>query len=49
MRTFSRNLNHHWKCREQKENLQAIAAIIFWNFSVLAQVQFTTRKTKLDI
>ena len=31
---FSRNLNCHWKCREQKENFQTILMIIFWNFTI---------------
>ena len=26
-------MNDHWKCREQKENFQAIPVIIFWNFT----------------
>ena len=30
---FSKNLNHHWKCREQKENFQAIL-VMFWNFTI---------------
>ena len=34
MSTFSRNLNHHWKCREQKENFQKILVIICWNFTI---------------
>ena len=34
MSAFSRNLNHHWKCREQKENFQTILVIIFWNFII---------------
>ena len=24
MSNFSKNLNHHWKCREQKENFQTV-------------------------
>ena len=34
MSTSSRNLNHHWKCREQKENFQIILVIIFCNFTI---------------
>ena len=34
MNTFYRNMNDHWKCREQKENFQTILVIIFWNFTV---------------
>ena len=34
MSSFSRNLNHLWKCREQKENFQTIVVIIFWNFTM---------------
>ena len=34
MGIFSRNLNHHWRCREQKENFQKILVIIFWNFAM---------------
>ena len=33
MSLFPINLNHHWKCREQKEILQTILVIISWNFS----------------
>ena len=29
---FSRNWNHHWKCRGEKENFQTVLAIIFQNF-----------------
>ena len=32
--TFSRNFNHHWKCREQKQNFRIIEVIIFWNFTI---------------
>ena len=32
--TFFRYVNHHWKCREQKENFQEILIIIFWNFTI---------------
>ena len=35
MSTFSKNLNHHWKCREQEENSQAMLVLIFWNFTIL--------------
>ena len=34
MSTFSRNWNHHWKFREEKENFQAVLVIIFWNFAI---------------
>ena len=34
MSSFSRNLNHLWKYREQKENFQTIVVIIFWNFAI---------------
>ena len=34
MSVFSRNWNHRWKCREQKENFQTIMVIIFWNFTM---------------
>ena len=34
MSTFSRNLNNHWKCREQQENFQTILVIIFWNLRI---------------
>ena len=33
MSSFSRNLNHHWKCREQKENFQT-NLVLFWNFTI---------------
>ena len=34
MSTFSRNFDNHWKGSEQKENLQTILVIIFWNFTI---------------
>ena len=34
MNIFFKNLNHHWKCRDQKENFQTILVIIFWNFTM---------------
>ena len=34
MSTLSRNLNHHWKCQEQKENLHTILVIMFWKFTI---------------
>ena len=34
MSTFSRNSNHHWKCRDQKRNFQTIVVIIFWNYTI---------------
>ena len=50
MSTLSRNLNHHWKCREKKENFQTILAIIFCNLRNISMwVRFTTSKTKLYI
>ena len=35
MSIFSRNLNHHWRCREQKINHQKILLIIFWKFTMI--------------
>ena len=32
--TFSRNLNHHWKCRKQNETFQTILVITFWKFTI---------------
>ena len=32
--TFSINLNHQWKCREQNENFQTVLVIIYQNFTV---------------
>ena len=46
--SFSKNLNHQWKCRKQKENFQAILVIVFWNFKAFLQVRCATSKTKLD-
>ena len=43
---FSRNLNHYWKCREQKENLDHN---ILELYNVLVQIRLTTSKTKRDI
>ena len=34
MSVFSRNWNHRWKCREQKEEYQTIMVVIFWNFTM---------------
>ena len=34
MSYFSRNLNHHSKCRVRKEIFQTILTTIFWNFSI---------------
>ena len=34
MSIFYRNSNHHWKCREQKQNFQRILVIVFWNFTI---------------
>ena len=34
MSTFSRNLNHHWQCRKQKENFQTILVMTFQNFTM---------------
>ena len=34
MNTFSRNFNHHWNCRDKKENFETILAIIFWSVTV---------------
>ena len=34
MSNFSRNSNHRWKCRDQKEDFQTILFIIFWNFTM---------------
>ena len=49
MRTFPRNLNHHGKCREQKENFQTILVNILELYNILIQIRFTTNKRKLDI
>ena len=32
MSVFSRNWNHRWKCRDQKEIFQIVMVIIFWDF-----------------
>ena len=34
MSHFSRNFNHHWKCREQKEDFQIILVISLWNSAI---------------
>ena len=34
MSTFSRNLNHHWKCRGEKENLETFLVIIFLHCTI---------------
>ena len=43
--TYSRNSNHRWKIREQKENFQTILAKMFWNFSVF-QYRFYSPQVK---
>ena len=46
MSSFSRNLNHHWKYREHKENFQTIMFNSFFElYTVLVQVPFATSKT----
>ena len=46
MSSFSRNLNHHWKYREHKENFQTIMFNSFLElYTVLVQVPFATSKT----
>ena len=32
--THSRNLNHHLKCREQKNYIETILVIKFWKFTM---------------
>ena len=34
MSTFSRNVNHHWKCREQRKIFQVILVLMFWNLTI---------------
>ena len=36
MSTFSKNLNHRLKCREQKENFQTTLVVMFCNFKVFS-------------
>ena len=45
MNSFSRNLNHPWKCRVQKGTLQKILVKIFWNFAVF-QCRFDLPQVK---
>ena len=35
IRMFSGKLDHHWKYREQKEDIQTILIIMFWTFTML--------------
>ena len=49
MSIFTRDLNHHGKCREQKENFQTILVSILELYNVLGQIQLTTSKMKRDI
>ena len=50
MSTFFRNLNHHWKCREQKGNfLENPGHNILKLSSVLVQDRLATSKAILDI
>ena len=35
MGTFSRKLNHHWKCREQRKHFETVSVIIFWHFLII--------------
>ena len=46
--TYSRNSNHHWKIREQKENFQTILTKMFWNFTVF-QYRFYSSQVKQNL
>ena len=46
--TYSRNSNHRWKIREQKENFQTILAKMFWNFTVF-QYRFYSPQVKQNL
>ena len=47
---LSRNLNHHWKCREQMKSFQTILVVIIWTFSLGFSTSSTRhRQAELDI
>ena len=49
MSISSRNLNHHWRCRDQNENFDNLGHKILEIYNVLVQIRLTASKTKRDI
>ena len=49
MTIFSRNWNHHWKCREQKKKFSGnVGHIILELCNVLIQIHLATSEPKRD-
>ena len=45
---FFRNLNHLWRCREQKKNFEWTLVIIFWSFKTFSH-RFDSSRVKWSL